>query len=115
MFLTAQLFSQKPKDEKFDKIFGCSCCADTLRDLKDASRIFVISDHRSEITCYKSGKEKWKTSIEDLYNFGDNNVGIECIEFYEVNKKVILRLFTNNEKQKRIDVDPKTGKRITNK
>jgi hypothetical protein len=45
--------------------------------------------------------------------FGDKNVKVECMEFYEVNKKLVLRLFTDKEPRNYVDINPKNGHRQT--
>jgi hypothetical protein len=58
-----QILGQKTDTAKANFIFGCSCCADTLRDLTDKSKIYVLTDNETELRAYKSGKKKWSIPL----------------------------------------------------
>ena len=101
-----QLFSQKADTLKFDRIFGCSCCSDTIKNLVNKHWVYILTDNKSNLTAYKSGKVKWTKSTNHIW--GDNNATFDCVEFYEVNKKVVLRVYCNELKSYG-EFDPKTG------
>lgn len=110
IFLTlsvGQLFSQKADTLKFNRIFGCSCCSDTIQNVADKRWLYILTDNKSYLTAYKSGKEKWTIATHHIW--GDNNVSIDCVDFFEVNKKIVLRLFSDDAKSYG-EIDPKTGK-----
>ena len=120
LFLFAgQIFGQKADTVKFDRIFGTHC-PDSITNPLDKGRQYALKwkDHERFITAYKSKKEKWSYSIGDLVYLGDNNINIKCIEFYEINKKMVIRLFLDSsilrgDKQiYHVDIDPKSGKPI---
>ena len=102
-----QIFAQKADTSKVGFIFGCSCCADTLNDCVDKSRLYILSDNETTLTAYKSGKKKWTTTVQEV--FGTNNAKINCMEFYEVEEKIVLRLFSDVTQAVRVDIDPKNG------
>ena len=106
-----QILGQKADTAKVNFIFGCSCCADTLHDLADKRKIYVLTDNETELIAYKSGKKKWSILVHQT--FSDKNTKIECMEFYEVNKKLVLRLFTNKEPKNHVDINPKNGHLLT--
>jgi len=109
--LVGQIFAQKADTSKVGFIFGCSCCADTLKDNTDKSWLYILSDNEMTLTAYKSGKKKWATTAEKV--FGTNNRKINCMEFYEVKKNIVLRLFTSEIEQVRVDINPKNGHQIS--
>lgn len=104
-----QLFSQSSDTARFNKIFGCSCCSDTIRNLTNKSWLYIVSNSKSEISSFKSSKKKWVLSAQQIWSA--KNVTIDCVEFYETNKKIVLRLYSNNVKNY-AEIDPKTGKHL---
>ena len=101
-----QLFSQKVDTLKFDRIFGCACCSDTIKNLADKRWVYILTNDKNDLTAYKSGKVKWTKSTHHIW--GDNNATFDCLEFYEVNKKIVLRVYSNDVKSYG-EFDPKTG------
>jgi hypothetical protein len=114
-----QILGQKADTAKFDKIFGTNC-PDSISHPTDKLKTYIIQwkDHESYITSYKSKKKKWSVKIDDLVYVGDNYINIKCIEFYEVNKKLVLRLFLDTYLKRdakliyHLDIDPKNGKLV---
>jgi hypothetical protein len=109
----------KVDDKLFDAIFG-TYCPDSIVDPFNHKRTYILGtyDHYNYITAYKSAKKKWSYQIADLISVGDNYVNIKCIEFYEVNKKMVIRLFLDtfvlygDKKIYHVDINPKNGKPV---
>ena len=106
-----QFFGQKADSSNVGFVFGCSCCADTLKDHVDKSWVYILTDNEMTLTAYKSGKKKWATTAQEV--FGTNDRKINCMEFYEVKKKIVLRLFTSEINQVRVDINPKNGHQLS--
>lgn len=109
----------KVNNEHFDRIFG-SHCPDSLTNPLDRKRTYVLTPgHKGTvITAYKSGKKKWAYQISDLLQAGDNTLNIDCVDFYQPDKKLVMRLFLDNyislgtRRIYHIDIDPENGKLI---
>jgi hypothetical protein len=116
---SVQIFGQKADTVKY--IFGTNC-PDSITDPRDRTKRYVLqwNDHEREITAYKSNKKKWSHKASDFFSLGDkdNYVNIKCIEFYEVNKELVIRLFldsyiTRNGKDiYHLDINQKNGKLV---
>ncbi len=92
---------------EFDRLFGCSCCADTLRWYMDKSLSFVLSNSKTILTAYKANKKKWQVDVKDL--FRDPYAKVTCMEFRTLFKTYVIRI-TIDEKGSRAELNLKTGK-----
>jgi hypothetical protein len=111
LIFTGALCAQNADSTIADRIFGCSCCADTLHHYKKKNMIYVLTNNKTLLTAYELNKKRWSIKTADLVA-GSTNARISCMEFYGT-PKTVLRIWLH-KKAGHIDLDPETGKRKPN-
>ena len=93
---TGRVVAQTNDTIVFKPIFGCSCCRDTLSNPTDDRWVYVVSKSKNGINAYKNDKARWTIRSSDIWS---NNSTINCVEFFEVNDHLVLRLYSDNERE----------------
>ncbi|MCD6068256.1 MAG: hypothetical protein K0S33_3082 [Bacteroidetes bacterium] len=107
--ITAICFAQQDSVvPKFRRIFGCSCCSDTIRHPSDKNSFFILTEAKTQITAWRAGKKRWTRSI---LMFGDRNVWVTCMELRIIEKKQVLRVHINDREY--VDLNVKNGKTVS--
>lgn len=96
-----------PDTGLFERIFGCSCCMDTLRWYRDKSRIYVLSNSKTELIAFRAGKKKWSVDVRTFFN--NPAAKVTCMEFRGPDKKECIRLYVD-KRSSSVELNLKTGK-----